>query len=316
MSSRSKNPAEQVLASRRVLLLGANGQVGAELATRFAGTNLLALDRAAADLSQPESLRAVVRAARPDLILNAAAYTAVDRAESEPELADRVNHLAPAVLAEEAERVGAILLHYSTDYVFDGTKTTPWVETDEPNPLNVYGATKLAGERAIAARCPRHIILRTSWVYGPRGHNFLLTMLRLGREREVLRVVDDQWGAPTSAGALAEATLEIVDRTVSGAVERWAGVYHSTCAGTTSWYGFAQRIFEQARQYEPRVWPRLEKVATAEFPASAKRPSNSVLENRKLAQTFAVQLPDWTVALKAALEQCGLSQKKTFQFSR
>ena len=281
----------------RVLLLGANGQVGAELASHFADTDLLALDRAGADLSRPESLRAVVRAARPDLILNAAAYTTVDRAESEPELADRVNHLSPGVLAEEAEQLGAVLLHYSTDYVFDGTKTTPYVETDEPNPLNVYGATKLAGERAVAAACSRHMILRTSWVYGHRGHNFLLTMLRLGRERDVLRVVDDQYGAPTSAAALAAATRAVFDRVASGEIENWVGTYHATCGGNTSWAGFARAIFKEGSDGSPRVEP----IPTALYPTPAKRPRHSGLSGEKLRRTFGVELPPWEQAMKATL---------------
>ncbi len=290
----------------RVLLLGANGQVGAELASRFADAELHAPDRARADLSEPESLRAAVRDLRPEIILNAAAYTAVDRAESEPALADRVNHLAPGVLAEEAERVGALLIHYSTDYVFDGTKTAPWVETDEPAPLSVYGATKLAGERFIVRNCSRHVILRTSWVYGRRGHNFLLTMLRLGREREVLRVVEDQRGAPTTAAALAEATRAIVEQVGSGHAggpKQWAGIYHATCGGETTWAGFARAIFAEAAQREPRAWPRVEGIVSAEYPTPARRPRNSVLGNEKLLKTFAVRLPGWELALKATMEQ-------------
>ena len=285
----------------RILLLGVNGQVGWELARLFSGEELLGLDRAGADLAQPESLRQVVRDAKPEVILNAAAYTAVDRAESEPELADRVNHLAPQVLAEEAERLGALLVHYSTDYVFDGTKREPYVETDEPNPVNVYGATKLAGERAIARACACHLILRTSWVYSPRGHNFLLTMLRLGREREVLRVVNDQHGAPTSAKALAEATLDIVGRVLAGqAPEDWAGNYHCTCAGQTTWAGFAQAIFAEAAKYEPRAWARVEGISTAAYPTPARRPRNSVLDGSKLRHRFQLNLSPWEDALTAA----------------
>ncbi len=288
--------------SLRVLLLGANGQVGFELASRFADRSLVALDRAGADLSRPESLREVVRAARPDLILNAAAYTAVDRAETEPELADRVNHLAPAVLAEEAERLGALLLHYSTDYVFDGSKTTPWVETDEPAPLNVYGATKLAGERAIAARCRRHVILRTSWVYSPRGHNFLLTMLRLGREREVLRVVDDQHGAPTTAGSLAEATRLVADRVLADPEGGWSGVYHATCAGSTTWCGFAQEIFRTSPVGAGTSRARVEAIRSEDYPVPARRPKNSLLSNGKLLAQLGVGLPPWETALYAILD--------------
>lgn len=287
----------------RVLLLGASGQVGGELARRFSDTDLLVLDRSAADLSRPESLHSVVRQARADVILNAAAYTAVDRAEIEPELADRINHLAPAVLAEEAERAGALLLHYSTDYVFDGSKDTPWLETDTPAPLSVYGASKLAGERAIAARCRRFVILRTSWVYGPSGHNFFKTMLQLGQERPLLRVVDDQLGAPTTASALAAATRKIADCVQADAAGDWPGVYHATCAGETTWYGFAQAIFAEASKGDRRVWPIVEPIATEQFPTPAKRPRNSVLSNDKLHKQFGVQLPAWERELDLTLKQ-------------
>lgn len=285
----------------RILLLGANGQVGWELARLCAGEDLLALDRAGADLSRPESLRRVVREAKPEIILNAAAYTAVDRAESEPELADRVNHRAPGVLAEEAERLGALLVHYSTDYVFDGTKTEPYVETDEPNPLNVYGATKLAGERAVARACARHLILRTSWVYSHRGHNFLLTMLRLGRERDVLRIVDDQWGAPTSARALAEATREVISRILTGeAPANWSGLYHATCRGETTWAGFARAIFEEGISARGLV---IEGIRTAAYPTPAKRPARSTMSGEKLCLDFATSLPAWHDALRQVSQQ-------------
>ena len=286
----------------RVLLLGARGQVGSELEELFAGESLVSADRSAADLSQPESLRALVRAVRPSVILNAAAYTAVDRAESEPELADLVNHRAPAVLAEEAERAGAMLVHYSTDYVFDGSKALPWVETDPAAPLNQYGRTKLAGERAIAARCRRYLILRTSWVYGPHGHNFLRTMLRLGRERDLLRIVDDQRGAPTSSLALAEATRAMVERArADGEVESWAGVYHATCAGAVSWAGFARAIFAAASARNGGSWAEIQPIATAEYPTPARRPLHSVLSNSKLMSRFGVRLPDWETSLRGVL---------------
>ncbi len=286
----------------RTLLLGANGQVGSELARRFAGEGLVALDRSRADLSHPESLRAVVREHRPELILNAAAYTAVDRAESEPELADRVNHLAPGVLAEEAERLGALLVHYSTDYVFDGTKATPYVETDEPNPLNVYGATKLAGERAIVRACARHLILRTGWVYSHRGHNFLLTMLRLGREREVVRVVDDQHGAPPSAAALSDATHAALTHALADPQGPWPGLYHASCAGETTWAGFARAIFAEASCYTLQARLRVYGIRTEEYPTAAKRPGNSVLANAKLFRNFQILLPTWRDGLRST---CG-----------
>lgn len=287
----------------RILLLGASGQVGWELARLYAGQDLLALDRAGADLSQPESLRAVVRAARPELILNAAAYTAVDRAESEPALADRVNHLSPGVLAEEAERLGALLVHYSTDYVFDGAKNTPYVETDEPNPLNVYGATKLAGERAIARACARHLILRTSWVYSHRGHNFLLTMLRLGREREVLRVVDDQYGAPTSAAALAEVTQALLGRVRAGeAPKGWPGIYHVTCAGETTWAGFARAIFANDMHHGNGQQAEVQAIATAEYSTQTQRPLYSILSGEKLRLLFGKTLLTWDDELRKVLK--------------
>ena len=293
----------------RVLLLGAHGQVGTELRRTFADWSPTALDRSDADLSRPETLRAVMRAARPQVILNAAAYTAVDRAESEPDLADRVNHQSVRIVAEEAERLGALLVHYSTDYVFDGTKTEPWVETDPTAPLNVYGATKLAGERAIQNTCSKHLILRTSWVYSAHGHNFLRTMLRLGRERDVVRVVNDQWGAPTSAGALAEATGHVVARLSLendwAAPEKWAGTYHATCGGRTSWCGFAQAIFARSRSMGKTGWATVDAISTDQHPTAARRPVNSVLSNERLAQKLGVQLPHWENALDLVIAEAG-----------
>ncbi len=296
-----------------MLLLGSTGQVGSALAHCFADTDLLALKREHADLSRPEILREALRAAienfRPQVILNAAAYTAVDRAETEPDLADRVNHQSVAVIAEEAERAGATLVHYSTDYVFDGRKPEPWVETDEPDPLNVYGRSKLAGEQAMAARCSRYIVMRTSWVYAPTGHNFLRTMLRLGREQDSLRIVDDQYGAPTTASSLAAATRTMIDQILSGSAgppERWAGMYHATCAGQTSWYGFAQAIFAQAGERGFTQRPELVPISAEAYPAAARRPCNSVLSNLKLNERFGVCLPDWETDLHEVMEQVAL----------
>ncbi len=297
-----------------VLLLGSSGQVGSALACCFADTRLFALGRTHADLGHPEALRPVLRAAieqaRPGVILNAAAYTSVDQAESEPGLADCVNHHSVAVIAEEAERAGALLVHYSTDYVFDGRKTEPWLETDQPAPLNVYGHSKLAGEQAIAARCRQYLILRTSWIYAPAGHNFLRTMLQLGSQRDSLRIVDDQYGAPTTACALAAATRDVLDRILNGSAgpsEHWAGVYHATCAGRTSWYGFAEAIFAAAARRGLCRQPRLVPVAGDAYPALARRPRNSVLSNRKLDERFGVRLPSWETALHEVLEQLVLS---------
>jgi dTDP-4-dehydrorhamnose reductase len=291
----------------RILLLGANGQLGHDLAESFAGAGeLVAQDRRTTDLTSEEQLRAAIRAADPDLILNAAAYTAVDRAESEPQLAHAVNAHAPRVLAEETARRNILLVHYSTDYVFDGSKGGPWSEEDVPHPLNIYGASKLAGEEAIRQVGGKYLIFRTSWVYAPRGRNFLLTMLRLGQERERLSIVNDQIGAPTTATALAQATRSIVDGILAsqfGAAQQWSGLYHMTCAGYTSWHGFAEAIFARAEelsllhQAKPQVLP----ISSSEYPTPARRPHNSVLSNRKLQQAFGIQLPDWQSALRATL---------------
>src|SRR5579885_560802 len=276
-----------------ILILGANGQVGTELQRSFADAGeVTAWDHRTADLSRPEELRPLIAQLRPTVILNAAAYTAVDRAESEPELAMTINATAPRVLAEEAAKTGALLVHYSTDYVFDGTKDGPWVETDATNPLSVYGKTKLAGERAIQEAGGTYLIFRTSWVFGPHGHNFLLTMLRLGKERPQLRIVDDQIGAPTSSSAIANATRAVL----KGAADIPSGIYHMSCAGQTSWYGFARAIFTQAAT--PEIIP----ITTEEYPTPARRPRNSVLSNQKLKTTFRVELPSWEEALQRVLQ--------------
>lgn len=290
----------------RFLLLGATGQVGRELQTAFAGFGCLTIaDRALADLSAPERLRELVRRTTPDVILNAAAYTAVDRAESEPELAMTVNAEAPRVLAEEAHRLDALLVHYSTDYVFDGSKQEPWAESDPTNPLNRYGATKLAGEQAIEVTGCRRLIFRTSWVYGPHGRNFLFTMLRLARERDRLTIVDDQYGAPTTSIEIASATRKIVEGVLNGKFggeKDWAGIYNMTCAGFTSWFGFAQAIFARAGSLLPGRTPELVPIATDEYKTPATRPRNSVLSNRRLHERFGVQLAVWESALDEVLE--------------
>jgi dTDP-4-dehydrorhamnose reductase len=294
----------------RVLVTGAGGQVGAECARELDGrAEVLARDRAALDLAWPESVRDGVRAARPDVIVNCAAYTAVDRAETDREAAHAINAVAPGVLGEEAKRCGALLLHFSTDYVYDGTKPAAYVEDDAVNPLSVYGVTKLEGERAVAASGCAHVILRTSWVYGPRGKNFLFTMLRLGRERPELRVVDDQLGAPTSSRALARLVREILDRggdtdeISRDEVERCggaSGVYHATAAGTTTWFGFARAIFEEMQRQKRLDFapPRLTPIATREYPTPARRPANSVLSNAKLRSAFGVEIADWRSGLE------------------
>lgn len=292
----------------RILVTGANGQVGWELVRSLSTLGeVVALDRGGADLSQPESLRATVRELAPRLIVNAAAYTAVDRAESEPELARRINAEAPGVLAEEARRAGAWLIHYSTDYVFDGTKEGAYVETDMPNPGNVYGVTKRAGEQAIAASGAKHLILRTSWVYGLRGGNFLLTMRRLARERESLNIVDDQIGAPTWCRGIAEATGQIAAQLFSSqrspALDQvdLTGIYHLACQGATSWYGFARAILENdARSGAPL--PKLAPIPTSAYPTPARRPLNSRLDGGKLERVFGLRLPPWEAALCMCME--------------
>jgi len=288
---------------------GANGQVGGEVARELDGrADVVAQDRASLDIADPASIAAGVREARPDVIVNCAAYTAVDRAETDREAAHAANAVGPGVLAAEAKRCGALLVHFSTDYVYDGSKRSPYVETDAVHPLSVYGATKLEGERAVAASGAAHVILRTSWVYGARGKNFLFTMLRLGRERPELRVVDDQRGAPTSSRALARVVREILDRggdtdeLTRAEVDQVAaasGIYHATAAGSTTWFGFAQAIFEEMQRQRRLDFaaPRLTAISTAEYPTPAKRPANSVMSNERLRNAFGVTLADWRDSL-------------------
>lgn len=292
-------------ASPRILILGVAGQLGRELQRSFAGFgSVTAAARDEADLADAGQIRAMVRRIQPDVILNAAAYTAVDRAESERELARAINADAPRVLAEEARELGALLVHYSTDYVFDGSKHAPWVEEDEPHPMNAYGASKLEGERAIKAAGGKYLIFRTSWVYGPHGKNFLLTMLRLGHECDKLSIVDDQFGAPTSSIELANATRTIVAGVVEGRCFgeplSWAGVYHMTCGGATSWFGFARAIFARAAARGEKT-PELTPIPSEDYPTPAKRPHNSVLSNEKLQARFGVRLAEWEDALDAAI---------------
>jgi dTDP-4-dehydrorhamnose reductase len=290
-----------------ILVLGATGQLGVELQRSFAASgNITAADRSCGDLANPDQIRTLIRSVKPAVILNAAAYTAVDRAESEPELAHAINAAGPRILAEEALSLNALLVHYSTDYVFDGTKSGPWTETDTTNPLNVYGASKLAGEQAIQSIGGRSLIFRTSWVYGPHGKNFLLTMLRLGRERDRISIVDDQFGAPTTSIELARATHRVVSGILAnrfGDAEEWAGLYHMTCAGSVSWYGFAQAIFARTTAVLDMKAPELAPIPAAEFPTPAARPRNSVFSNDKLHRIFSVQLAPWQAALDNAMAQ-------------
>lgn len=286
-----------------ILVTGVNGQVGFDLLRTLQGLGrIVPVDRAALDLADLDRVRALVREVRPTLIVNPAAYTAVDKAESERELAMRINGEAPGVLAEEAKKLGAAVIQYSTDYVFSGDKQGAYLEDDPTNPQNVYGASKLAGEEAIVASGAAHLILRTSWVYGSRGKNFLQTMLRLGAERSELKVVADQFGAPTWSNAIAALTAHVVAQSIGAreAAQWWAersGIYHLTAGGVTSWHGFAQRIFElSSLETRPKVLP----IPASEYPTPARRPANSSLSNDKLAAVFGVRAPDW----QASLELC------------
>lgn len=285
----------------KILIFGAGGQVGTELRRSFANAGeITAMDRKCADFSRPEDLRSIISSLKPAIILNAAAYTAVDKAESEPDLAMTINGDASRVIAEEAAKLNALLVHYSTDYVFDGSKKAPWIETDRTNPLNTYGRTKLAGERAIQDVGGRYLIFRTSWVYGPRGKNFLLTVLRLGREREQLKIVDDQFGAPTSSLAIADATRAVVDKTTAGTPEY--GIYHLTCGGETTWRMFATEIFAEHHRQNGGKVPQIMPIPSSEYLTPAIRPANSILSNEKLKSVFGISLPDWQSALVKVMQ--------------
>jgi dTDP-4-dehydrorhamnose reductase len=288
----------------RILLTGANGQVGWELRRALAPLGeVAAFDRAGLDLARLDGLIACVRSLAPQVIVNAGAYTTVDRAESEPEKASAINATAPRVLAEEAKRLGAILVHYSTDYVFDGEKAEPYSETDTPNPVSVYGRSKLEGDRAVAGSGCQHLTLRTSWVYGTRGRNFLLTMLRLAREGRSVRVVDDQFGAPTWSREVAEATATLLGKPQLAAPGA-AGVYHLCAGGSTSWHGFARAIFdspELARLGIAR--PALEAIPTSAYPTPARRPRNSRLDCGRLERRAGVRLAPWDDALRRCMAE-------------
>jgi dTDP-4-dehydrorhamnose reductase len=284
-----------------ILLLGATGQIGYELRPLLSNLgSVVAPGRGEVDLTAPDTIRRAVRDVAPDLVLNAAAYTAVDDAEEESELAHAINARAPGVLAEAAADTGAWLVHYSTDYVFDGTKTTPYTEEDCSNPRTVYGRTKLKGERAVQDVWGKHLILRTSWVYSARRSNFLKTMLRLADDHETLTVVDDQIGTPTWAGWIAEATIDILHAVIDEedpAVP--LGLYHLAATGQTSWYGFAQAIFAQFGRDDVSVEP----VPTEEYPTPAPRPAYTVLDSETARRTFGLSIPTWTEQLAALRRQ-------------
>jgi dTDP-4-dehydrorhamnose reductase len=306
----------------RILLTGASGQIGSELKQVLPALGeLVALDRKALDLIDVDALRGSIRAIKPHLVVNAAAYTAVDRAEEEPDVARALNAVAPAIMAEEARKVDAAVVHYSTDYVFDGEKNNPYTESDLPLPLNTYGSTKLAGEQAIvAARIP-HLILRTSWIYGTRGINFMRTILRLSQEQEELRVVDDQFGAPTWSRSVALATLTILrSLCTAGRLDRYglsavSGLYHLTAAGETSWYGFARAILTEHDERETSNLTaklktnRIIPIRTAEHRSRARRPRNSILCNDKIVRTFGVSMPDWRAQLQMVMDDIAADRK-------
>ena len=286
----------------KILITGQHGQVSRELQQRLQGLGeLVVLGRDQLDLANVEHIRQQVRAHHPGLIINAAAHTAVDQAESEPDAAFAINAIAPGVLAEEAKALGIPLIHYSTDYVFDGSKPAPYTEDDLPNPLGVYGQSKLAGEQAIMAVGGEHLILRTSWVYSSHGKNFLLTMQRLLQEKPHMRIVADQIGAPTWAGSIASSTRALIERWQAGDAGQW-GVYHLTAQGETSWFGFAQAIGEHLRA-EGKACAELEAIPSSAYPTPAQRPLNSRLDCRRLQQQWQVSQPQWQDALRECLAQ-------------
>lgn len=285
-----------------ILLTGKTGQLGRELQLSLAPLgHVIAMDRTQMDLNSPDSIRRTIRDVAPDIIVNAAGYTAVDQAESEPELAMRINAAAPGVMAEEARRLGSLLLHYSTDYVFDGRRTEPYTEADEPNPLNTYGRSKLEGERAITASGCAHLILRASWIYSCRGTNFVLTMLRLARARNELAVVDDQIGSPTWARALAQSTAELLGKV--GGADVPTGIYHLSAAGVASRYDTAIKIIEIARQLsgESTGWAAVRPIKSAAYPLPAARPLNAATSKKKVEQVFGIVMADWKNQLRSCL---------------
>jgi len=291
----------------RFFITGANGQLGFELQRALAPLGeVTACGRDACDLSNPESIRGAVRAAKPDVILSAGAYTAVDKAESEPDQACAVNASAPGILGEEAAKLGALLIHYSTDYVFDGTKPSAYCETDATNPLGVYGKTKLEGETALAASGADHLIFRTSWVFGAHGKNFIKTILRLASSRDELRIVANQFGAPTGAVLLADASAHIAARYLRDGVKNFPfGLYHLAASGETSWHGFARHIVAKAIAADLKLQATPERIlpiTTPEYPTPAARPANSRLDTSKFRNAFGLHLPDWSHGVDQVLD--------------
>lgn len=294
---------------KKILLTGVSGQVGHALQNRLTQYDVVALNREQLDLSDGAAIRRIVQMIQPDLIINPAAYTAVDKAETEPDLAYAINAIAPQILAEEAAKLNAALIHFSTDYVYDGSKPGAYVENDLVNPLSVYGKSKLAGEDAIRAVNLPHLILRTSWVYGAYGKNFLKTIIRLASERDSLRIVADQFGAPTSTESIADAVVSLLTPWQPQNASQ-TGVYHLTNQGKTTWHGFSCAIVDEYNQWAvSKNWPPLKAnveniagIATAEYPTPAARPVNSSLSNSKLNQVFKVMLPDWQAGLQQVMQ--------------
>lgn len=282
----------------RVLVTGCNGQVGRSLVEQLDHkVDLLAVDRTELDITQREAVFKAVEGFSPDFVINAAAHTAVDKAEQEPELSFAINRDGPLFLAQASKSVGATLMHISTDYVFTGDKVGEYVENDEPGPLGVYGKSKLAGERAIAEANEKHIILRTAWVFGEHGHNFVKTMLKLGKERDALSIVGDQFGGPTYAGDIAKALITIINELSQHRVEAPYGIYHFSGEPHVSWYQFAQSVFEQAEQAQLLTQPKLTSIPTEQYPTPAARPGNSKMNCSKIKDVFGIESSDWQLAL-------------------
>ncbi len=292
-----------------ILLTGKNGQLGWELQRTLSSLgHVVAFDRATLDLADHKNLRATIQEIKPDLIVNAAAYTAVDKAETERKLATSINTHAPEIMAEEAKKLGSALIHYSTDYVFDGTKQTAYVETDRTNPQNVYGETKLNGELAIQSYDIPHYIFRTSWVYAARGHNFLLSMLRLMQERDSLNIVDDQFGSPTWSRDISSITSYILAQSLDnkglelGIMKETSGLYHLTSRGRTSWCDFARQILAKCSSQQKEHSFQISGIPSSEYPAPAKRPMNSKLSTLKLNNSFGIICPHWTESLELCIQ--------------
>ena len=292
-----------------ILIIGKNGQVGWELQRSLSPLgDLVCCDRKKLDMSDSENIRALVRDIKPDVIVNAAAYTAVDKAEEEVELATQINGVAPGVLADEARKINALLIHYSTDYVFNGASKSPYTETDIPDPINIYGESKLKGEFLIGQSNIDYVILRTSWVYASRGHNFLRSILRLAREREELNIVNDQIGSPTSARLIADVSAQIIWQSLSQRKNNTfkSGLYHLVSAGYVSWFGFASKIVEYAGKYigeEHIELKRMLPIPTSEYPTPARRPLSSRLSTDKISTQFSIYMPNWEQQLKLCIQE-------------